>query len=883
MNLAEPAWLLVFPAAMLLAILARVAGRHIREQRIGRLIASRELREALAGPPDARAERTFLLLFGAGCLLMALALARPYVPKGKTNVQRLGLDVFIALDLSRSMDAEDIKPRRLDAAKAAITNFVERLAGDRVSLIAFSGDARVVAPLTFDGAALGLVLKFLDTRSIGKGGTSLTAAIELAAEKARQKELGTCALILLTDGEDLEGDPILTARHLRERQGLRLFAVGVGTVAGARVPLRETRGHFRGFAKDRGGAEVISKLDEGYLTKLAEAGGGRYVPLGPDGAGMLSLLDSDLRALAKSTRSAAITDRIEIFEWPLGMALFLLTVAAVVPHRRPRRAFRVAASAALCAMLLPIGSSSRANDTSYAAEALMLDGRAPEALAMLRDEIVRNPDDPRTLYNYGLAAYACTNFGVARTAWKHLSACSDRSMAARCLFQLGNIEFKEALAIRRSDTVARIAQIERARDFYLLARNARSGAANESNLRVATGELISMRLDAAQGLITSVERRIDREHHNLNALRSFVEKLETAIQHLESILGLEPDHGEAKVALQKAKDLLAKLRLLLARAAREELQKKMAKATPQSPDKTPLADDRHEAELDRQAADFAKRAEEAVDHYNRALESPMADPAAQDERTDVKQSGADVMSQNAERHIQAADNSPRDTSKIEQLQRAREGLNQALNFTPEDQPVRQKKTEVERRIEELAQQHARQTLEKTQNEKSPQKKIAELGEARQNLSTASEIDPKDKETRRLQKQVDQRLAEAHEARGDEQLASAKKLGAQTPAQAIANAEQAATDYGRAERFDRARADRIEPKRADALREIDRLRADLAKQSQAASEAKNGDTANLPEIPSDMKDVQFQFDARNGRDRQRAAILNTKEGAILRDW
>lgn len=338
MSFAEPAWLLAFPAALLAVLLARIAGRRARERRLSRLIASPALRSELARAPDPATDRATLLLFACGCLCLTAALARPCLPTEKTDVRRLGIDVFIALDLSRSMDADDIKPRRLDAAKAAITNFVGRIAGDRVSLIAFSGEARVVAPLTFDGAALAHVLRFLDTHSVGKGGTSLTAAIELAAEKARQKELETCALILVTDGEDLEGDPILTARQLRGRRGLRLFTVGVGTVAGAKVPMRDARGRIRGIAKDRSGAEVISRLDETYLTKLAEAGGGRYVRLGPDGAGLASLLDTDLRELARTTRATAIAERVEIFEWPLASALALFACAAMVPRRRPASA-----------------------------------------------------------------------------------------------------------------------------------------------------------------------------------------------------------------------------------------------------------------------------------------------------------------------------------------------------------------------------------------------------------------------------------------------------------------------------------------------------------------------------------------------------------------
>lgn len=887
MNLAEPAWLLAFPAALLIVLLARVAGRRNRERRLRLLIASPALRAELARSPDPGPDRTALFLFAGGCLFLAVALARPYLPSAKTSVQRLGVDVFIGIDLSRSMDAEDVRPRRLDAAKAAITNFVGRLAGDRVSLIAFSGEARIVAPLTFDGAALGLVLKYLETRSIGKGGTSLTAAIELAADKARQKELDSCALILVTDGEDLEGDPILTARQLRERQGLRLFTVGVGTAAGAKVPMRDGRGRVRGNAKDRSGAEVISRLDETFLTKLAEAGGGRYVPLGPDGAGMASLLDADLRAIAKSSRATAIAERIEIFEWPLAVALVLFAAAAMLPRRRPipatdRRG--IAPAIAALAVALAIAPPAGAQEPSRAAEDMVRAGKAADALALLRDEILRSPDDPRMLYNYGLAAYAAGNFGVARTAWKQLSEGGDRPMVARCLFQLGNVEFKEGLALRYIESDARIAQLERAREYYLLAKTARAGSANENNLRVTTAELVRLHLESARGQVTSVERMIDRERRNIGALRSCVERLEAAIRHLESLLALEPNHAEAKALLEKARELLEKLRLLLAHAAKAELDSRMSKATPQSPDKTPLGDEKREKDLDRQAADLAKRAQEVVEHFDRAMETPKKDPDAERERAEVQKSAAGMLSDNAERHIRAADKRERATQQIEQLQQARGKLTEALEFTPENQPVQQKKTEVEQRIEQLAQRQARETLKKTEAEKAPQKMVGELGEARQNLSAASEIDPDDTETQQLQKQVNAKLAEAHEARGDEELAVAKQRSADEAPQAIAHAEQAVTDYGRAERFDKERAAKIEPKRAEALRQIDQLRAQLAKQNQANMQtAQDANKVKLPEIPSDLRDVQFQLDPRNGRDRQRAALLDTKDAPVLRDW
>lgn len=542
--------------------------------------------------------------------------------------------------------------------------------------------------------------------------------------------------------------------------------------------------------------------------------------------------------------------------------------------------FGIAALAVAIAILPP---PCRGEEPSRAAESLVRAGRPAEALELLRDEILRNPDDPRLLYNYGLAAYAAANFGVARTAWTQVSAGADRPLVARALFQLGNVEFKEGAAARNVSAEARIAQLGRAREFYLLAKAARAGSANESNLRVATAELVGLHLDSARSLITYAERVVERERRNTGALRACVERLESAIRHLESLLSLEPGHAEAQALLERARELLAQARLLLARMAKEELDAKISKSVPQSPQKTPLGDEKREKDMDRQAAELAKRAEEVVGHYDRAMETPEPETAAQHERAAVQQSAAKMLADNAERHIQSADKRDRVSQQIDQLEQARARLGDALAFTPENQPVHRRKTEVEERIESLAQRQAREALQKAEAEKMPQKLVAPLAEARQDLTVAAEIDPENAETRSLQKQLDAKLAEAHEARGDQELAAARQRAAETPPQAIAHAEQAASDYGRAERFDKGRAARIEPKRAEALAQIDQLRALLAQQNQQNAKNTEEAKAKLPDIPADLRDVQFQMDPNNGRDRQKAALLDTKDSPVLRDW
>lgn len=549
-----------------------------------------------------------------------------------------------------------------------------------------------------------------------------------------------------------------------------------------------------------------------------------------------------------------------------------------------RRRGRPLTAAVIGVLALVPPANAQPLDPSRAAESLVRAGRATEALELLREEILRNPNDPRLLYNYGLAAYAAGNHGVARTAWKEVGEGADRSLIARSLFQLGNVEFKEGAAAKNIDADSRVAQLERAREYYLLARAARAGSANENNLRVTTSALVGLHLDVARPVIPHAERVIERERRNVGALRSCAERLEFAIRHLEGLLALEPEHAEAKALLERARELLAQIRLLLAQAAKQDFDARASKSTPQSPEKTPLGDEKRERDMDRQAAELAKRAEEVVGHYDRAMEARQPDEATRRERSEVQQSTSKMLADNAERHVAAAEKRERAPQQIDQLEQARARLGEALAFTPESQPVRQRKAEVEQRIESLAQRQAQEALQKAEAEKMPQKMIGPLTEARQDLTTAAEIDPGDRETQRLQRQVDARLAQAHEARGDEELASARQRASETPPQAIAHAEQAASDYGRAERLDKQGATRIEPKRAEALQQIDALRALLAKQNQAnAKEDEAAQKAKLPDIPTDLRDVQFQMVPPNGRDRQRAALLDTKDAPVLRDW
>jgi Ca-activated chloride channel family protein len=244
--------------------------------------------------------------------------------------------MVLALDVSASMLVSDVRPNRLQRAKREIAGVFDRLAGDRVGLVVFAGDAFVQCPLTLDASAARLLLDAVDARSAGRPGTAVAEAIKTAAGMFEQDEKQFKILIIVTDGESHEGDALAEAEVAAE-QGIRIYTVGVGTPAGEPVPVYDEEGQEAGFKKDEGGQVVLSKLDEVTLQKVAVATGGRYFRAGP--AEMeLDELFSELDKLEKKEMEGRLfTQFEERFQYFLLPALAFLLLELVLPETRRRR------------------------------------------------------------------------------------------------------------------------------------------------------------------------------------------------------------------------------------------------------------------------------------------------------------------------------------------------------------------------------------------------------------------------------------------------------------------------------------------------------------------------------------------------------------------
>ena len=269
----------------------------------------------------------------ASLVMLFLAWAMPRVGQGTRVVKREGADVAIALDLSTSMLTPDVRPARIDVAKRAVETLSSRLSGNRLALVGFADDAFIYCPLTLDESALAMFADYLEPGVVGDQGTNLGRAVEEAVKALRISTGKGKAVILITDGED-QGEGVDAAIELARSEGVRVYALGVGTEAGEPIPLHDARGNVTGYKRDRSDNVVVSKLSLGPLEELARATGGECLVLGP-GDREIARIVRGVQGIEKGVLEQRSFERyIELFQIPLALSLLLLLGEGLVGERR---------------------------------------------------------------------------------------------------------------------------------------------------------------------------------------------------------------------------------------------------------------------------------------------------------------------------------------------------------------------------------------------------------------------------------------------------------------------------------------------------------------------------------------------------------------------
>lgn len=279
--------------------------------------------------------RSVLVIVALG--LIVLAIARPQWGETERIVERHGVQLMVALDISRSMLAEDVKPNRLTRAKLEAADLLQRLHGDEVGLVLFSGAAFIQFPLTYDYSTARTFLDNADTDMIAWQGTLLAEAIDVSMVGLDNDRAGHKAIVVISDGEeDQQESESLQAADRAADAGFTIFTIGVGTGDGEPIPIRDIWDNIVGYQEDGDGNMVLSRINEDVLKRVAEVGGGTYVLAGGS-TSAAAVIAEELDALEKTVVESEVTNaRVERFQWFVAAAIALLIAALLIPERRLR-------------------------------------------------------------------------------------------------------------------------------------------------------------------------------------------------------------------------------------------------------------------------------------------------------------------------------------------------------------------------------------------------------------------------------------------------------------------------------------------------------------------------------------------------------------------
>lgn len=300
--------------------------RYLRRRRLRALGDEELVRQMMPSVSPAKAWVKMILLTLAYAFVV-LGAARPQVGAKLSHKESKGVEIMIALDVSNSMLAEDYAPNRLERAKLAVSKLVDRLSGDRIGLVIFAGSSFVQLPITTDYVSAKMFLSSVSTESVPIQGTAIADAIRLSVKSFSPQSEKSRVVIVITDGENHEDDPVKMAKEAFEN-GVRVFTIGVGSPEGKPIPMNGE------YIKDKDGNIVVTKLDESTLREIASEGGGAYVRAGNGEFGLNPIIDS-IRKMDKEKFDAIVFEEYnELFMYCFAVALALMGAAMLLSEKK---------------------------------------------------------------------------------------------------------------------------------------------------------------------------------------------------------------------------------------------------------------------------------------------------------------------------------------------------------------------------------------------------------------------------------------------------------------------------------------------------------------------------------------------------------------------
>jgi Ca-activated chloride channel family protein len=406
------------------------AGRR-RADLLSKILAPR-LQQQLTGGVSLPKRNLRMALLLLSLALIVAALAKPRLGYVEQEIKSRGRDVIIAIDTSKSMLSTDTAPTRLGRAKLIAQDLLNLLKGDRIGLIAFAGDAFLQAPLTLDKGAVLTSIQDLDTSTIPKGGTDIASAIRMAIAAFGKGEGTSRALVLMTDGEELEESGVEAAREAAAA-GIKIFTIGFGSAEGSLIPIKNEAGENE-FVRDENGRPVNSKLDASRLTEIAKETGGFYLPYGQDAATII--YDKGIVPIDAQERDMVTSRKpIERYDWPATAALVLLAFWSVLGEGRRRR--NAAAAMILGAGLAFCPTAAQAADSGSGITDYQ-QGNYQGALKDFEQRLAGGSKSSEIQFDAGAAAYKEGDYQKAATYFSEAMTSSTPKIRDAATYNLAN-------------------------------------------------------------------------------------------------------------------------------------------------------------------------------------------------------------------------------------------------------------------------------------------------------------------------------------------------------------------------------------------------------------------------------------------------------------
>jgi Ca-activated chloride channel family protein len=388
--------------------------------------------------------RSIILILGL--LFLVLGLSRPKWGEKLQIYKGRGIDIVFCIDASKSMNSQDIKPSRLGWAKLQASSLFDNLSTNQVAITAFAGDCYVMCPMTSDVDAAKLFLDIIQPNNMPKPGTNIQRAIEVSAGLFDPKEETSKALVLVTDGDNLEGDPMAAVKQAAEL-GIRLYIIGIGTLQGSTIPETDSRGNLVSYKKDNEDKIVVSRLAERLLLVMAKATDGRYYRA--EGFNVNNLVSELDNMKKKDLEGGQYVDYVERYQYFLVISFILIFLGLFLSDRKGRwfPEIRIAKwnISLLIFLLLALHSSAEAGvgSSMRSGNKALNKGNIEHALEKYQEALVQEPDNEKIHYNIGRALYKLQKYPEAISEFQLGLLTKDKSFQAKTLYNIGNCHFKQ--------------------------------------------------------------------------------------------------------------------------------------------------------------------------------------------------------------------------------------------------------------------------------------------------------------------------------------------------------------------------------------------------------------------------------------------------------